>query len=37
MKKLSRNLFLFVSFLFMAVFSSGTITFSIKNLLDLIF
>jgi ferredoxin-type protein NapH len=35
MKKFSRNLFLFVSFLFMGVFSSGSITFCVKNLLDL--
>jgi len=37
MRKFSRNLFLFVSFLFMGVFSSGSITFCVKNLLDLIF
>ena len=37
MKKFSRNLFLFVSFLFMAVFSSGTIIFSLNSLLGLIF
>jgi ferredoxin-type protein NapH len=37
MKNFSRNLFIFVSFLFIAVFSSGSIVFSIKSLLDLIF
>jgi polyferredoxin len=37
MKKFSRNLFLFVSFLFIAVFSSGTIVFSLSRLLGLVF
>ena len=37
MKAFSRNLFLFVSFLFMAVFSSGTIINSLQSLLKLIF
>lgn len=37
MKTFSRNLFLFVSFLFIAVFSSGSIIFSIRSLMDLIF
>jgi ferredoxin-type protein NapH len=37
MKKFSRNLFLIVSFLFIAVFSSGTIVFSISSLLNLVF
>jgi polyferredoxin len=37
MKKFSRNLFIFISFFFMAVFSSGSIIFSIKNLMDLVF
>jgi ferredoxin-type protein NapH len=37
MKGFSRNLFLFISFLFIAVFSSGSIVFSIKSLLGLIF
>ncbi|MDP4221783.1 MAG: 4Fe-4S binding protein [Bacteroidota bacterium] len=36
MKKFSRNMFLFVSFLFIAVFSSGSIVFTIKSLLDII-
>ena len=35
MKNFSRNLFLFVSFLFMAVFSSGSIISSLQNLLKL--
>lgn len=37
MKKFIRNLFIFVSFFFMAVFSSGSIIFSIRNLMDLVF
>ncbi|MCX6300811.1 MAG: 4Fe-4S binding protein [Bacteroidia bacterium] len=37
MKKFSRNLFLFISFLFMAVFSSGSIVNTFRGLLDLIF
>lgn len=37
MKGFSRNLFLFVSFLFIAVFSSGSIMFTVKSLLNLIF
>jgi len=37
MKNFSRNLFLFVSFLFIAVFSSGTIINSLQNILKLIF
>jgi len=37
MKNFSRNLFLFVSFLFMAVFSAGSIISSLQNLLKLIF
>jgi ferredoxin-type protein NapH len=37
MKGFSRNLFLFVSFLFIAVFSSGSIIYSIRSLLDFIF
>jgi ferredoxin-type protein NapH len=37
MKAFSRNLFLFVSFLFMAVFSSGSIINSLQGLLKLIF
>jgi ferredoxin-type protein NapH len=37
MKKFSRNLFLFVSFLFIAVFSAGTIINSIRGLLNLVF
>lgn len=37
MKKFSRNLFLFISFLFIAVFSSGSIIFSVRNLLSAIF
>jgi ferredoxin-type protein NapH len=37
MKNFSRNLFLFVSFLFMAVFSSGSIINTIHGLLKLIF
>jgi len=36
MKNFSRNLFLFVSFLFMAVFSSGSIITTIQHLLKLI-
>jgi len=37
MKNFSRNLFLFVSFLFMAVFSSGPIMNTLQNLFKLIF
>jgi len=37
MKNFSRNLFLFVSFLFMAVFSSGSIISSLQSLLKYIF
>jgi polyferredoxin len=37
MKKFSRNLFLFVSFLFIAVFSAGSIMNTIQGLLKLIF
>ena len=37
MKKFSRNLFLFVSFMFLAVFSSGSIVNTFRGLLDLIF
>jgi ferredoxin-type protein NapH len=37
MRNFSRNLFLFVSFLFMAVFSSGSIISTLQNLLKLIF
>jgi ferredoxin-type protein NapH len=37
LKNFSRNLFLFVSFLFMAVFSSGSIFTSLKSIFDLIF
>jgi len=37
MKNFSRNLFLFVSFLFIAVFSSGAIINSLQSLLKLIF
>ena len=37
MKGFSRNLFLFVSFLFIAVFSSGSIVFTLKSLLGFIF
>jgi len=37
MKNFSRNLFLFVSFLFMAVFSSGSIVNSLKSILNLFF
>ncbi|OFY45293.1 MAG: hypothetical protein A2Z69_02110 [Bacteroidetes bacterium RBG_13_44_24] len=37
MKKFSRNLILFVSFLFMAVFASGSIIITVRGLLDLIF
>lgn len=36
MKKFSRSLFLLVSFLFIAVFSSGSIVFTLKSLLDFI-
>ncbi len=37
MKNFSRNLFLFVSFLFMAIFSAGSIINTISSLLKLIF
>ena len=37
MKKFSRNLFLFVSFLFMSVFSAGSIVTTLQSLLKLIF
>lgn len=37
MKKFSRNLFLFVSFMFIAVFSSGSVINSLRSLLGLIF
>jgi ferredoxin-type protein NapH len=37
MKNFSRNLFLFVSFLFIAVFSAGSILTTVKSLLSLIF
>jgi ferredoxin-type protein NapH len=37
MKNFSRNLFLFVSFLFMAVFSAGSIISTFQNLIKLIF
>jgi ferredoxin-type protein NapH len=37
MKNFSRNLFLFVSFLFMAVFSSGSIVTTLQHLLKLLF
>jgi ferredoxin-type protein NapH len=37
MKNFSRNLFLFVSFLFLSVFSSGSIINSLQSLLKLIF
>jgi ferredoxin len=37
MKNFSRNLFLFVSFLFMAVFSAGSIINTLHGLLKLIF
>ena len=37
MKNFSRNLFLFVSFLFIAVFSAGAIINSLQSLLNLIF
>lgn len=37
MKKFSRNLFLFVSFLFMAVFASGSIISTLQTLLEHIF
>jgi ferredoxin len=37
LKNFSRNLFLFVSFLFMAVFSAGSIITSLQGLLKLIF
>lgn len=37
MKNFSRNLFLFVSFLFIAVFSSGSIIFTLTGLFKLIF
>jgi ferredoxin-type protein NapH len=37
LKNFSRNMFLFISFLFLAVFSSGSIIFGVKSLLNLIF
>lgn len=37
MKNFPRNLYLFVSFLFISVFSAGSIVFTIKGLLSLIF
>ncbi len=37
MKKFSRNLFLFVSFLFMAVFSAGSVITTLQSLLKFIF
>jgi hypothetical protein len=37
MKNFSRNLFLFVSFLFMAIFSAGSIINTLQGLLKLIF
>jgi len=37
MKKFSRNLFIFVSFLFMSVFSAGSIINTFRSLLDMIF
>jgi ferredoxin-type protein NapH len=37
MKGFSRNLFLFVSFLFIAIFSAGSIVFTLKSLISLIF
>jgi ferredoxin-type protein NapH len=37
MKNFSRNIFLFVSFLFIAVFSSGSIIFGVKSFFNLIF
>jgi ferredoxin-type protein NapH len=37
MKNFSRNLFLFVSFLFIAVFSSGAIINSLRSILNLVF
>jgi ferredoxin-type protein NapH len=37
LKSFSRNLFLFVSFLFMSVFSAGSIINSLRSLLNLIF
>jgi ferredoxin-type protein NapH len=37
MKNFSRNLFLFVSFLFISVFSAGSIINSLKSLLNLLF
>ena len=37
MKNFSRNMFLFVSFLFIAVFSAGSIIFGLTSLLKLIF
>lgn len=36
MKNFSRNIFLFVSFLFIAVFSAGSILFTVQSLLSLI-
>jgi polyferredoxin len=37
MKSFSRNIFIFVSFLFISIFSSGSIVFSVKSLLGLVF
>jgi ferredoxin-type protein NapH len=37
MKNFSRNLFLFVSFLFMAIFSAGAITSTLQSIISLIF
>jgi Fe-S-cluster-containing hydrogenase component 2 len=37
MKNFTRNLFLFVSFLFMAVFASGSIVSSLQSIFSLIF
>jgi ferredoxin-type protein NapH len=36
MKNFSRNLFLFVSFLFIAIFSAGSIVYTVQSLLSLI-
>lgn len=36
MKNFTRNLFLFVSFLFIAVFSAGSIVFTVKSILDFV-
>jgi ferredoxin-type protein NapH len=37
MKNFSRNLFLFVSFLFMAIFSAGAVTSTLQSIISLIF